>query len=285
MSIFGGYDQAALDAQYNNGDRVPDYPDYIERWTRDSEATRAGLDCRLDLAYGPGERQRLDIFPASSPGAPLLVFIHGGYWQRLDKNVFSYLADAFVAAGIGFAAIGYPLAPAAGLDEISESARAAFEWLGRNAAEHGLDPDRMFVAGHSAGGHLTAAMLATDWAARDGVPADLVKGGCAISGLYDLEPIRLCYLNKVLGMDEAVARRNSPVHDLAGASGDLIVTVGGDESEEFHRQQADLVAGWRARGLEPAEIPQPGKNHFSVVDQLAAPDSALHKAVIRQILG
>ncbi|MHA1570101.1 MAG: hypothetical protein ACTSXZ_11585 [Alphaproteobacteria bacterium] len=119
---------------------------------------------------------------------------------------------------------------------------------------------------------------------RGGGPADPVKGGCAISGLYDLEPIRLSYLNEALGMDASVARRNSPVHNLASASGRLIVTVGDDESEEFHRQQADFVAEWRARGLPREVVGQPGHDHFSVLNELAAPDSVLHKAVLRQIL-
>jgi len=282
--VFGDYDQSALDAQYNNRARVPGFEQFVERWTRDSEAVRERLTCRLDLTYGSGPRDRFDLFPGAA-GAPALVFIHGGYWQALDKSAFSYLAAPFVAAGITFAALGYPLAPDAGLDEIVASARAGVHWLWRHAADHGIDPGRVFVAGHSAGGHLTAMMLATDWSGFAGAPADMVKGGCAISGLYDLEPIRLSYLNQVLGMDAAVAHRNSPVHNLASAHGALIATVGGEESEEYHRQMADFVAAWRDRGLPASVIDMPGLNHFNVLDELAAADSALHRAVMSQILG
>lgn len=288
MTLFGGYDQAGLDAQYNNRALVPDHGAIIEKWVADSAAIRQRLEARLDLAYGPGARERLDLFPAGTRGAPIFAFIHGGYWQALDKSAFSCLAEPFVAAGANYAAIGYPLGPEAGLDEISASARAALLWLWRNAADFGGDPDRLFVSGHSAGGHLTAMAMTADWAAlgRDsgGAPADLVKGGCAISGLYDLEPIRLTYLNEALGMDAEVARRNSPVHNLESASGRLIVTVGDDESDEFRRQQADFVAEWQGRGLPCEVIGQPGHNHFSVLNELAAPESALYKAVIRQIL-
>lgn len=288
MTLFGAYDRAGLDAQYNARALVPGHGAIIEKWTAESAAVRRRLEVRLDLAYGSGARERLDLFPAGNGGAPIFAFIHGGYWQALDKNAFSFVADPFVAAGINYAAIGYPLAPAAGLDEITASVRAALLWLWRNAGDHGGDADRIFVAGHSAGGHLTAMAMTADWAAlgRDsgGAPADLVKGGCAVSGLYDLEPIRLTYLNEALGMDAEVARRNSPVHNLASASGGLIVTVGDDESKEFHRQQADFVAKWRGRGLACEVVGQPGHNHFSVLNELAAPESALHKAVVRQIL-
>ena len=288
MTLFGGYDRAGLDAQYNNRAMVPDHGAIIEKWLAESAAVRRRLDVRLDLAYGPGARERLDLFPAGGDGAPIFAFIHGGYWQMMDKSALSCLAEPFVAAGLNYAAIGYPLAPAAGLDEISTCVRAALLWLWRNAADFGGDPDRIFVSGHSAGGHLTAMAMTADWAAlgRDsgGAPADLVKGGCAISGLYDLEPIRLTYLNEALGMDAEVARRNSPVHNLASAGGRLIITVGDDESDEFHRQQADFVAAWRGKGLPCEVIGQPGLNHFSVLNELAAPESALHKAVIRQIL-
>ncbi len=288
MTIFGAYDKAGLDAQYNNRALVPGHGEIIEKWTTDSAAVRQRLDVRLDLAYGPGARERLDLFPAGDSGAPIFAFIHGGYWQMMDKSGLSCLAEPFVAAGVNYAAIGYPLAPEAGLDEIVACARASLLWLWRNAAEYGGDADRIFVSGHSAGGHLTAMALTADWAAlgRDsgGAPADLVKGGCAISGLYDLEPIRLTYLNEALGMDAEVARRNSPVHNLASASGHLILTVGDDESDEFHRQQANFLAGWQGRGLACEVVGPPGRNHFSVVNELAKPESVLHKAVIRQIL-
>lgn len=291
VTVFGGYDQAGLDAQYNNREMVPEAVAIIERWVADSAAARQRLDGRCDLAYGPGPRDRLDLFlprnvSAGSAGnstVPLLAFIHGGYWQVLDKNAFSFLAEPFVAAGIAFAAIGYPLAPDVGLDDIGESVRRALQWLWRNAGAEGYDPDRIHVAGHSAGGHLTAVALATDWAAR-GLPPALVRSGCAISGLYDLEPIRLSYLNAALGMDAATARRNSPVHNLVSARGHLTTVVGSEESDEFHRQQAEFMAAWRGKGLAADSVEAPGCNHFTVLDEFGSPESSLYKRVTGQIL-
>ncbi|MEE8444860.1 MAG: alpha/beta hydrolase [Alphaproteobacteria bacterium] len=291
--IFRDYDRAGLDAQYNNRARVPDHGDMIQRWVRDSEAIRARQreHGRVDVAYGSGARELLDLFiPDKAPagGAPVLAFIHGGYWQALDKNAFSFLAAPFLDAGIAVAMLGYPLAPGATMDQIVESIRAGLAWLWRNAAAHSCDAGRIHVAGHSAGGHLTAMALLTDWASRDGLPAGLVQGGCAISGLYELEPIRLCYLNEALSLDADTARRNGP-SDLLGAAEapktPLILTVGGDESPEFLRQQADFAESWKNQGGHCDTIVMEGDNHFTILDRLADRESPLHRAVRDQILG
>lgn len=293
MPIFRDYDQAALDAQYNNRAAVPDAARYIERWPAASAAARARLGGRLDLAYGPHPRHRLDMFPAKAGGrAPVLAFIHGGYWQSLDKSVFSFVAAPFVEAGVTVAMLGYPIAPEAGMDEIVASIRLALLWLGRHAGEHGGDPQRLHLSGHSAGGHLTAYMMAEDWPAEPGLPAPLLKGGLALSGLYDLEPIRLSYLNKPLAMDAEVARRNSPVNRPgAPARQPLILAVGGAETDEFRRQQRDYAAQCRAAGWPVETIEVPGRNHFSVLESLADPDPqpagaplpALSRAILGQI--
>lgn len=279
MPLYRTYDKAGLDAQYFLRARVPEHPEYFRRWKEDSETARRTRPCRLDLRY---DVETLDLFPAAKTPAPCLVFIHGGYWQALDKSDFSYVAPPFQDAGIAVAVVNYTLAPKAKLDEIVRQNRAAVAWLYRNAREHGIDPARIHVAGHSAGGHLTAMILQTDWAAF-GLDHDPVRGGCAISGLFDLEPIRLCYLNDVLGLDAAAAERNSPIQHLPKRSPPLILSVGTGETDEFLRQQADFAAAWRAAGL-PLEIAdQPGDHHFSVVDRLGQPNSPLHRAVMRQI--
>jgi arylformamidase len=241
---------------------------------------RRARPCRLDISY---DSERLDLFPAERAAAPCLLFIHGGYWQALDKSDFSFLAPAFQDAGVALAVVNYTLAPKAGMDEIVRQNRAAMAWLYRNARAYGVDPERIHVAGHSAGGHLTAMVLATNWAAF-GLDRNPVRGACAISGLYDLEPIRLCYLNDVLGLDAAAAERNSPLHHLPRQSPPLILSVGTGETDEFRRQQESFAAAWRAAGL-PLEIAdQPGDNHFDVVGRLGQ-QSALHQAVMRQISG
>lgn len=287
MTIFRDYDQAGLDAQYNNRAAVPDHPAYFERWARDSAQARETLPCRLDLAYGPGERERLDIFPAGGgASAPALVFIHGGYWKGLDKSDFSYPATALVDAGIAYVAIRYPLAPAAGMDEIVASVRRALAWLWREGRGHGVDPARLVVSGHSAGGHLTAMLLATDWpAVADDLPADLVKGGLSISGLYDLEPVRLSYHNAELRLDAAAARRNSPLHHLPATAPPLALVVGAEETDEFRRQQQEFLAAWRARGLEGSGAEFAGLNHFSIVDGFYDPASPLQRTARALLAG
>ena len=282
MALYREYDRAGLDAQYFLRARVPEHPEYFRRWAEESTAVRRARPCRLDLPYD-GER-RLDLFPAERAPAPCLLFIHGGYWQALDKSDFSFLVPAFQDAGIAVAVVNYTLAPKAGMDEIVRQNRAAVAWLQRNAREYGIDAERIHVAGHSAGGHLTAMVLATDWG-EFGLDHNPVRGACAISGLYDLEPIRLCYLNDVLGLDAATATRNSPLQHLPRQAPPLILSVGTSETPEFLRQQADFVAAWRAAGLALEVADQPGDHHFAVVERLGQPQSPLHRAVMRQISG
>jgi arylformamidase len=281
MALYREYDRAGLDAQYFLRGRVPEHPEYFRRWAEDSAAVRRARPCRLDIPY---DQERLDLFPAERKAAPCLVFIHGGYWQSLDKSDFSFLAPAFQDAGIAVAVVNYTLAPKAGMDEIVRQNRAALAWLYRNAGEHGIDAARIHVAGHSAGGHLTAMILATNWAGF-GLERNPVRSACAISGLYDLEPVRLCYLNDVLGLDAATAERNSPLRHLPRQSPPLILSVGTGETPEFLRQQASFAAAWHAAGLPLEVADQPGDHHFAVVARLGELQSPLHRAVIRQISG
>lgn len=288
MPVYRGYDQAQLDAQYDNLRAVPDHGRWTERWPVASAEARAALGGRLDVPYGPGERERFDIFPAQSSltgaRAPVMIFIHGGYWRSRSKSDFSFIAPAYVREGIAVAMMGYPLAPAASLDEIVESARQGVAWVYRNAASFGGDPARLHVAGYSSGGHLTTMTMSTAWEAR-GLPADLVKGGCALGGLYDLEPIRLSYLNADLHLDAASVLRNSPLHLVPRRAGPLILAAGGDETDEFRRQQEIYAKAWRGAGLPLAILPLPGRQHYSILDEFADPARPLFQAVRQQILG
>lgn len=294
MTLYRGYDRKALDAQYNNRGLVPDYAKYLTRWKDDSAATRtlmADQRAKIDVAYGKSDKEKLDIFPAApGPGGkkpPVLVFIHGGYWRLLDKSDFSHAAPAYVSAGVTYVSLNYGLTPAVTLDEVVRQSKAALEWLYRNSDVHGGAPDRLYVSGHSAGGHLAPLLLGTDWAAK-GLPADLVKGAVAISGLYDLEPIRLSYLDEGMNLDAASVKRNSPIHQVppkARQVGPLILCVGGDESPEFLRQQANYAAVW-AKFQAPARIVDaPGRNHFSIVDWIGDAGSPLFRVCRDLVLG
>ncbi len=286
--VYLGYDQAGLDAQYNNRLRWPDYKAHFANWRAWSIETRAKLPCHLDLAFGPNPMEKLDIFPADGPGAPrlspIVVFIHGGYWYSLDKADHSYVAEGLRPHGIATAVNNFGLAPDTTMDEIVRQNRAALAWLWRNARTYGADPERIYVGGHSAGGHLALMLLATDWPAFGaGLPRDLVKGACSIGGLYDMEAIRLSYLNKTLKMSAAEAARNAPLAQRYPVAAPLSLVVAIDETPEYHRQSQAMADLWRGLGY-PVELLVPqGLNHFDVVNQLRDPTCELVKVQLAEM--
>jgi arylformamidase len=282
-AIFRNYDRKALDAEYNNRLKVKDALDWIARMGAESARTRAELPMRFDVPYGAHHDERLDVFAASRSGpAPIQIFVHGGYWHRLDKADFSFVARAFRPAGALTVVVNYALIPAVDMDALVHQVRASVAWVHKNARDLGGDPDRIFVTGHSAGGHLVGMLLATDWSTF-GAPADVIKGACGMSGLYDLEPIRLCYLNDVLALTPESARRNSPVLLAPTRATPLILTDGGDEGPEYHRQTGELATAWRAKGVPVETLDLTGHNHFSIVAELESPFSPLARAIQGQM--
>lgn len=282
-TVFRGYDQAALDWEYDNRRKVADAFECLARYARESATARAEFPCRLDIRYGPHASETLDVFPAATERpSPIQVFIHAGYWQWNDKSDFSFVARAFLPAGAAVVVINYGLMPSVTMDEIVEQCRAAIVWVCRNALSFGGDPNRLFISGSSAGGHLVAMLMATDWSAF-GVPADVIKGECGISGLYDLEPVRLCFLNEVLKLTAEEAQRNSPVHLAPESSGPLLLAVGSLEGPEYHRQTNDLADAWQRCELRCHVLDLSGLNHFSILFQLEATESDLSRAILRQM--
>ena len=283
-TVYRDYGQAALDAQYDNRARVPEHVELHSRWEAEGEAVLAEFDTRLDVAYGPGPEETLDVYlPGNAKGAPIHIFIHGGYWFSRHKDDFRFLARGLVPAGAVLVIVNYALVPRVNLDELVRQCRAAVAWTHGNAATFGGDGERIFVSGHSAGGHLTAMMLATDWPAFGaGLPPDLVKGGCAISGIYDLEPIRLTFMQETLGFTPEQVARNSPLTLSPATGAPLIVAVGGDESEEFLRQSEELNAAWGSRTQCDLTVLS-GVNHFTILGGFADPGNALTRAALKQM--
>ncbi len=278
--VFLSYDQAGLDAQYNNRARFPNFVEHFKAWGEWSQATRATLPGAIDLAFGPTPIEKIDIFPAapSHPGAPLYVFIHGGYWYSLDKSDYSYVAEGMRPHRVATMVNNFGLAPAHDMDEIVRQNRAALAWLWRHARDHGADPGRIYVAGHSAGGHLAAMLLATDWPALGpDLPRDLVKGACAIGGIFDLEPIRLSYLNDKLHLTQGQVERHSPLRQRYPTKAPLLLVIAADESDEFHRQSRAMAEFWRGQGRDAELVVPQGLDHFDVVNQLKDPGCALVK--------
>ncbi len=285
--VFRDYDQAALDAELNLRARWPDHPVFFERWARDSAAVRAERGGLFDLAYGAATAETLDLFLVKGGApAPLHVFIHGGYWQALDKGDYSYLAPPFVDRGVAFASLNYGLAPDTDIGTMIEQVRRALVWLYNRAGDYGIDRQRICVSGHSAGGHLAAMALSTDWPALDpALPRRLLAGGCSVSGVYDLEPVRLSYHNQVLGIPAERAARWSPLQALPPAASPLIVAVGSEETDEFRRQHAEYAAAWRGQGLALHDVALPGRHHFTAVDALGEPDHPLFAAMQQMLAG
>ena len=268
-------DTSLLTKEYNNRELVPDHPKYFARWQEDSVRARSRMICYLDRRYGDLPGETIDIFPARKGDGTCMMFIHGGYWRSLDKQDFSFLAPTWVDAGVSLAVVNYDLCPKVSMEDIVQQMLRASRWLWLHAEEYGMDQDRLYVSGHSAGGHLTAMMMCALWPSYDAaLPKDLWKGGLAISGVYDLRPLlSVPFLQQDLRLDDESALRLSPAFLPPATRAPVMTSVGGAESSEFRRQNALLRERWR--GAFFGDVPMPGKNHFSVMDALAESSSPL----------
>lgn len=279
------YDPAWLERMYNNRALVPDHMDYFERWARDSAQVRANIPCALDVAYGTGVGETLDVFPsARNTGGPVpvLVFIHGGYWRSLDKSDHSFIAPPFTQAGFCVVVVNYALCPGTpdapvNIPHIAREMEKALGWVWHQIAAHGGDPRRITVAGHSAGGQLAALLLTSVWPLiGKGLPDGLVRNALSISGVHDLEPIMHTPMyQSVLHLTEQQVLQCSPARLLEPPTGTLYCAVGADESPEFLRQNQLMQDAWGSHFV-PRSVALPGLNHFSIVDALAKPGHDLH---------
>ncbi|MFR0675869.1 alpha/beta hydrolase [Enterobacterales bacterium AW_CKDN230030176-1A_HGKHYDSX7] len=278
----GAIDGVWLDHQYDVRASVEDVDQYLRRYRALSDIALATYPVHRSVPYGPGAKETVDIFPAASAGAPVFFFIHGGYWRALSKADSAFMVPALTQAGACVVVVEYDLVPTVDLDGIVQQVRQALAWTYRHVAAFGGDPNRLFAAGNSAGGHLLGMLLSNDWQARLGVSTQILRGAVAISGLFDLQPLMHTFVNEWMRLSDVDARRNSPLHHVPAQSDTkLLLCYGGLESEAFAHQSAAYLAAWQAMGLLGESLVSPERNHFDVVLDLGDTQSAVFKAVHR----
>lgn len=283
--VYRGYTQSALDAQYEQRTLVPNVGEYVDDWQRRSARARAQVSCRCDVAYGSGSSERLDVYAPAAGNAPLHLHFHGGAWRRLCKDDVGYPAPLFAARGAVYIAVGFPLATDEPLSAMIASARRALAWTHRNAGDLGGDPGRIFVSGFSSGAHLAAMLLADDgWQVGAGLGRDTVKGAVLMSGIYDLEPVRLSRRNELLELDAHDVEALSPVRHIPRGDGSpAAVLWGAGELDEFRRQSRSFADAWVAAGNPGCAMEVSGCNHFDIADDLGRAESAVFAIIRRQM--
>jgi arylformamidase len=283
--VFRNYNQDMLDKEYNNSGKVLNVELIMDRWLELGRIACDSMETELDVKYGSHPRQSLDIFPTHTPDCPILVFIHGGYWSKRAKDIGHFLAPFYVNLGINFISLDYRLVPEVSIREIIDDVRSGIVWLNSNSEKFRVDRPQIFIAGHSAGGHLAALMCGPF-----GLPEGIIKGGCSISGLHDLEPIRLSYLNEILKLNAADAKAFSPLALAKALSpGNItlppfIVAVGSEEGPEYLRQSSALAAALKTGEQRVLNIKLNMRNHFSACEAFSEPKSPLSKAMLNLIL-
>jgi arylformamidase len=263
---------------YRNQVAVPDFNDYFAAWKRDSEQTRKDLRCEIDVRYGAQPRQVCDVFPGARGGAPVLIFIHGGWWYFLDKSDFSYVVRPFVERDAVVVNVNYPLAPAARMGDIVSAVREAVLWVRENVSRWGGDPGNISIAGHSAGGHLSTCMSFTDWSAH-GIVGNPIRANCPVSGLYDLMPILNAPQNERIQMRTEDAQSNSPIDRVVRNGTRHVPCVGGSETTGFLWQHKIFLEACEQQRVPLTDTAIPGKHHFNIVDELGRAESSVFRAL------
>jgi arylformamidase len=281
-TVFRSFDQSNLDREYSPSATVASVDSYVAKWRKAGDRARRNLQNACEH-YGTHAEEVLDAFPATRPDSPVHVFLHGGYWRALSKDEASFYAEHIVSAGAAFVAVNYSLAPHVSLDAIVDQCRRSLLWVHRNAQTLNADPRRIHVAGHSAGGHLAGMLAVTDWAQAFDLPPHLVRGACVVSGLYDMEPVRLSHVNGWLRLDREAAYRNSPIRHIPALGCPMIVAWADGETGEFIRQSREFGEAWSDKGFDCRLIDEANQNHFSVIELMGDPSSRLGRAVLEQM--
>ena len=282
--VYKDFDQDTLDREYAIRYTVPSIEPFIVDYTRLSAEARSFCECREDVSYGQHPDEILDIFPGGT-NTPVFVYFHGGYWRMLSQKESAFMAPCFVKQGVATVAVNYSLAPGASIDTIVRQCQDAICWIWHHANGFGGDPNQIFVCGSSAGGHLTGMMVSGGWQAERKIPLDVVKGGVPLSGLHDLEPVRLSNINEWIQMDKAAAQRNSPIHNLPDVGCPLIISFGGSETSEFKRQSKILYDAWQQNRWPVEFFEHDKRNHFDLVFDLCDENSLLGQKVFKMIKG
>ncbi|CAA9458294.1 MAG: Kynurenine formamidase [uncultured Rubrobacteraceae bacterium] len=281
--------QEELDAQYDMSVLIPEAASAYEEFCfRESEKVREELDYHLDVPFGPTLAEHSDVYPTTGAadagrGAPILVYLHGGFWALRTSKEFGFVARGPASRDVAVVVVNYALCPEVTIDEIVRQTRAAVAWTYRNAASFGGDAERIHVAGHSAGGHLTAMLLETDWEGVYGLPGDIIKSACAISGLFDLAPFPYTFVQPKLQLSWDQVLRNSPILHIPDSAPPLLLVYGEAETAEFRRQSEEFLAGWRSKGLDADLLTLPGRNHYDVIEGFLDPESPLCSAILRRM--
>jgi arylformamidase len=278
--VFLDYDQAALDRAYDQTQWAPNQQEVIARRVAAGDAVRARLGEPHRLAYGPTPVEQLDVYRTARANAPVMVFLHGGAWRAGDARSQAFAAETFVNAGAHFVAPDFGLVMDVGLDGMVAQVRRAVAWVAANAASFGGDAARIYVGGHSSGGHLAANVLVTDWAKDFNLPADLIKGGLCTSGMYDLKPVRLSARSSYVKFDDRIEHELSPMRHLARLRCPVVVAYGTKDSPEFQRQSREWAEALRGIGRLQALVVGEGLNHFELPETLADPRSSLARATL-----
>lgn len=273
-----------VDQLYRATGNIDDPGALMEGFIAESRAYREGQGGLLDMAYGAHPDERLDIFMPDNPaGAPVHIFIHGGYWYQFGKDEWSFIANALNRAGAMVVIPRYTLCPDATIEQILQQMRAMLRWVWQNIADHNGDPDRIYVSGHSAGGHLATELLLTDWSAHDELPVNVIKGVTAISGLYDLRPLVHSYVQEHISLSADEAAALSPLLHLRATTIPLILTVSQEDPQGFHTQMDEFAVQWAQSGNEVHTMEVAGRNHLTVLHDMANPDGLLAKAIQKQM--
>jgi arylformamidase len=281
--VFLDYDQAALDRAYDQRQWASNMDHVIRRYAVNSDAVRTRIGRPRTLAYGPSGIETLDLYPTRPAQAPVLVFLHGGAWRAGKARDYAFAAETFVRAGAHFVVPDFDMVTAVGLDGMVAQARRAVAWLYQNAARFGGDRGRIHVAGHSSGAHLAGNVLVTDWAGQFGLPADVVKGGLCVSGMYDLRPVRLSARSLYVDFDDRIEHEYSAQRHLSRLACPVAVACGTVESPEFRRQSSEFAEAVRRAGRPVSLLVGQGYNHFEIIETLANPYGLLGRAALEQM--